>query len=152
MNEQLHTKNKKDIGSLIVASFFIFVAVMTFYDTTQYSDLDSKVFPRACAIVLLIFSVLTIVWEFTKPSSSEGFGNGYWWRRIVLVVTMLIACVAMPYITFLPAGMIAFAGGLIAAMHDRWSRRTLLLYWGSGLVIIIAFYAIFHYVLHVPLP
>ncbi len=152
MNEQIHNTNQKDIGSLIVASFFIFVAVMTFYDTTQYSDLDSKVFPRACATVLLIFSVLTIVWEFMKPSRSEGFGNGYWWRRIVLVLAMLIACMAMPYITFLPAGMIAFAGGLVAAMHDRWSRRTLLLYWGSGLVIIIAFYAIFHYVLHVPLP
>lgn len=144
--------NQHNIGSLIIAIVFIFVAVLTLYDTTHYSDIDSKVFPRACAIVLLIFSVITVICELIKPSKVDGFGSGYWWRRVFLVATMLIACLAMPYITFIPAGGIAFIGGLVAAMHDRWSARTLLLYWGSGAVIIVAFSSIFKYVLHVPLP
>ena len=144
--------NQENIGSLIIATVFIFIAIITLYDTTHYTDIDSKVFPRACAIVLLIFSIITVVWELIKPSKIDGFGAGYWWRRVFLVATMLMACFAMPYITFIPAGCIAFMGGLVAAMHDRWSPRTLLLYWGSGLVIIVAFYSIFKYVLHVPLP
>lgn len=146
-----HRVNQKNIGSIVIALFFVFVAVITLYDTTQYSDTDSKVFPRACAIVLLIFSLLTVIWELIKPSKVDGFGEGHWWRRVFLVVTMLIACIAMPYITFVPAGGIAFVGGLIAAMHDRWSPRTFVVYWGSGLVIIVTFYSIFKYVLHVPL-
>lgn len=144
--------NQENFGSLIIATVFIFVAVITLYDTTHYSDIDSKVFPRACAIVLLIFSVVTVIGELIKPSKVDGFGSGYWWRRVFLVVTMLMACLAMPYVTFMPAAGIAFIGGLIAAMHNRWSPRTLLLYWGSGAVIIVAFYSIFKYVLHVPLP
>jgi|AntAceMinimDraft_12_1070368.scaffolds.fasta_scaffold138321_1 putative tricarboxylic transport membrane protein len=144
--------NQKNIGSLIIATVFIFVAVLTLYDTTHYSDMDSKVFPRACATVLLIFSIVTVIWELIKPSNVDGFGSGYWWRRILLVTSMLMACLAMPYITFMPAGGIAFIGGLVAAMHDRWSKRTLLLYWGSGAVIVVAFYSIFKYVLYVPLP
>ena len=144
--------NQKNIGSLIIATVFIFVAVLTLYDTTHYSDMDSKVFPRACATVLSLFSIVTVIWELIKPSNVDGFGSGYWWRRILLVTTMLIACFAMPYITFMPAGGIAFIGGLVAAMHDRWSTRTLLLYWGSGAVIVVAFYSIFKYVLYVPLP
>lgn len=152
VNNNTSMVNKKNAGSLIVASIFMCVAVITLYDTTHYSDIDSKIFPRACAIVLLLFSILTMIWELIKPSNIDGFGAGHWWRRIVLVATMLIACIAMPHITFIPAGGIAFVGGLIAAMHNHWSQRTLLLYWGSGTVIIVAFYSIFKYVLYVPLP
>jgi putative tricarboxylic transport membrane protein len=143
---------QENIGSLIIAAIFICIAIITLYDTTNYSDMDSKVFPRACAIVLLIFSIITVIWELIKPTEVDGFGSGSWWRRIVLIVTMLLACIVIPYVTFLPAGGIAFAGGLIAAMHNSWSMRTLLLYWGSGLLIIVAFYSIFKYVLYVPLP
>jgi putative tricarboxylic transport membrane protein len=65
---------------------------------------------------------------------------------------MLLACLAMPHITFIPAGGIAFIGGLIASMHHRWTSHTLLLYWGSGAIIIVAFHSFFKYVLYVPLP
>jgi putative tricarboxylic transport membrane protein len=143
---------QKDLGSLLASTFFVLLGVIIIYDTTSYSDFDSKVFPRACAVVLIVFSILAIARDFFKQTSSEGFGRGSWWRRILLVVTMLIACFVMPYVSFLPAGAIAFVGGLIAAMHDQWSKRTLALYWGSGLIIIIAFYVIFRHVLHVPLP
>ena len=102
--------------------------------------------------MLLIFSYVTVIFELIKQSYVDGFGTGYWWRRIVLVTSMLVACLAKSYITVMPAGGNALIGGLVAAMHDRWSKRTLLLYWGSGAVIVVAFYTIFKYVLYVPLP
>ena len=58
----------------------------------------------------------------------------------------------MPSVGLLPAGAIAFAGGLSAAMHDDWTVSTALIYWGAGAVIMCAFIAIFKLVLLVPLP
>ena len=145
-------KNQGYLGSLIVSALFIIAGLVTLYDTNSYSDVDSKVFPRAVAIILIICAVISLITTIVKSSSEQGFGQGSWWRRIVLVITMLLACFAMPYVGFLAAGAIAFCGGLIAAMHDQWSMRIILLYGGIGAVIMVAFYSLFRYLLHVPLP
>lgn len=146
------TKSQSRIGSAIVSAFFVLAGIVTLYDTTGYSDRDSQVFPRAVAIILIITATIALVRTFLKPTDEDGFGSGVWWRRCLLIVTMFLACFAMPIVGFLPAGAIAFAGGLIAAMHDQWARTNLLLYWGSGAAIMVAFYSIFKFLLHVPLP
>ena len=140
------------IGSLVISALFVVAGAVTLYDTTGYSDRDSKVFPQTVAIILIITAALSFIAQFLKRPEEDGFGAGSWWRRCLLVVTMLLTCVAMPIVGFLPAGVIAFAGGPIAAMHDRWTLRTVLLYWGAGAVIMIAFFTLFKYALHVPLP
>ena len=140
------------LGSLIVTVFFFIAGIVALYDTLSYSDTDSQVFPQTVAIGLVLFTSISLVTQFLKPSESEGFGSGIWWRRVLLIVAMLLACAAMPYIGFLPAGAIAFAGGLIAAMHDRWTVRTVLVYWGSGFVVMVAFFTLFKFALQVPLP
>lgn len=142
----------KSVGSFIVSAFFIIAGIITLYDTMSYSDIDSKVFPRAAAIVLIICAGVSLVYGLIKPTPEEGFGNGSWWRRLLLVITMLISCIAMPYLGFLIASSIAFAGGLIAAMHDQWTPKRLIIYWGSGALVMIAFYVLFKMVLQVPLP
>jgi putative tricarboxylic transport membrane protein len=58
----------------------------------------------------------------------------------------------MPYIGFLLAAVISFVGGMIAAMHDRWSLKALIVYLGSGALIMVVFYMLFRYALYVPLP
>ena len=140
------------IGSFIISAFFIIAGIVTIYDTMSYSDIDSKVFPRASAIVLIICAGASLIYGFIKPTAEEGFGHGSWWRRVLLVITMLISCIAMPFLGFLAASAIAFVGGLIAAMHDQWTTKKLLLYWGSGALIMIGFYVLFKMVLQVPLP
>lgn len=146
------SKSQGHIGSLIVSALFVIVGFVTLYDTTSYTDKDSQVFPQTVAVVLIITAAISFITRFLKPSDEGGFGRGIWWRRVLLVGTMFLTCFAMPLIGFLPAGIIAFAGGLIAAMHDRWSSKTAALYWGCGAVIMVTFYALFKFVLHVPLP
>lgn len=146
------SKSQGQIGSLLTSAFFVMAGVVTLYDTTGYTDRDSQVFPITVAILLIITAGVSFITRFLKPSNEGGFGRGVWWRRVLLIVTMLLACFAMPYVGFLPAGAIAFAGGLIAAMHDDWSKSTILLYWGAGAVIMLAFFALFKFVLLVPLP
>ena len=152
MNNTDNRKSQGHIGSLTVSGFFVLAGLVTLYDTTSYSDVDSKVFPQAVAIILIICAAISFITTIMKPSSEGGFGRGIWWRRILLVITMLLACAAMPFIGFLAAGTIAFGGGLIAAMHDRWSARTIVLYCCIGALIMIVFYLLFRYPLHVPLP
>ena len=147
-----HNHRQGYIGSLIVSALFIFAGLVTLYDTTGYSDVDSKVFPRAVAIVLIICASIAFITTAMKSLTEEGFGQGIWWRRWLLVITMLLACFAMPYVGFLAGGAIAFCGGLIAAMHDRWSLKTVLLYGGIGAVIMTVFYVLFRFLLNVPLP
>ena len=140
------------IGSLIVSAFFVLAGVVTLYDAQSYTDRDSQVFPQTVAIILIVCASVSFITRFLNPASDGGFGQGIWWRRVLLIVTMLITCLAMPVTGFLPAGIIAFSGGLIAAMHDRWTLSNVLVYWGSGAIIMVAFYALFKFVLHVPLP
>ena len=152
MNKSDARKNQGYLGSLLISALFIIAGLVTLYDTTNYSDVDSKVFPRAVAIILILCATISFISTLLKSSNEQGFGQGIWWRRILLIITMLLACFAMPYVGFLAAGAIAFCGGLITAMHDQWSSRTLFLYGSIGLIIMIVFYTLFRYLLHVPLP
>jgi hypothetical protein len=152
MNDSSVSKSQGQTGSLIVSALFAFAGVVTLYDTMSYTDRDSQVFPQTVAVILIVTAAISFIMRFLKPSEDGGFGQGIWWRRCLLIVTMFLTCFAMPFVGFLPAGVIAFAGGLIAAMHDDWSSKTLMLYWGAGAVIMIAFFSLFKFVLHVPLP
>lgn len=152
MTASFTSKSQGHIGSLLVSALFVVAGVVTLYDTMGYSDRDSQVFPQTVAIILIITAAISFITQFLKPSDEGGFGSGIWWRRCLLIISMFLACFAMPVVGFLPAGAIAFAGGLIAAMHDRWTPSNLLLYWGSGAVIMIAFFSLFKFILHVPLP
>lgn len=145
-------KLKSNTGTLVISAFFVFAGAITLYDTTGYSDIDSKVFPQTVAIFLVISALIAFVTALIKPAEEEGFGNGIWWRRALLVAAMLVACLMMPYIGFLYSGLLAFAGCLIAAMHDQWSPKTGIVYSLAGIVIITAFYTLFRYGLLVPLP
>ncbi len=146
------SESQGQIGSLLTSAFFVFAGVVTLYDTTGYSDRDSQVFPITVAILLIITAGVSFIIRFLRPSNEGGFGSGVWWRRFLLVTAMLLTCFLMPYVGFLPAGVVAFAGGLIAANHDNWNTSSVFLYWGAGAVIMLAFFAMFKYVLLVPLP
>jgi putative tricarboxylic transport membrane protein len=146
------TSVSKDVGTLIIAGLFIIAGIVTLYDVSTYSDVDSKVFPRTVAIGLIVISSLVLLKSWLVPRTQNGFGQGDWWRRIVLVVTMLIACLLMPYLSFVPAVTVAFIGGLIAANHENWNARSIAIYGISAALVISGFYSLFRFALSVPLP
>lgn len=145
-------KSGGQIGSLLASLFFICAGLITLYDTISYTDRDSQVFPQTVAIILVVTATVSFIARFLKPSDEGGFGTGIWWRRVLLIMTMFLMCFLIPKIGFLSAGVVAFSGGLIAAMHESWSAKTLILYSVSGAVVITAFYVLFKFVLYVPLP
>ena len=152
MTDAATTSGRKDVGTLAIASLFIGLGLLTLYDVTTYSDSDSVVFPTFVAYALILCSVLVIIYSWLRPNPDNGFGDGTWWRRLLLVVTMLGACLVMPFAGFLPATVIAFAGGLVAARHEGWDARSAIVFAASGVFIMAGFYALFRFALGVPLP
>ena len=148
----MNLTTKRDYGSLIISLLFVAIGVITLYDTTGYTDVDSKIFPRAAAIALILAAGASCIRWMLFPRKSEGFGGGTWWRRILLIGSMLIAALAMPKIGFLPSGILVFIGGLAAGMEERWDLRSIVLYAVCSAVIVTAFYSLFKYALYVPLP
>lgn len=149
------------IGSVVVSGFFIVAGIVTLYDTTTYTDVDSKVFPRAAAILLIVAAAISLVSDLVirrrRASAAGAHGDaqpieGDTWRRVLLIAAMLTCCLAMPITGFLPAAAIAFTGALFAAMHERWTLARALLYTLSGALLMGGFYALFRFALHVPLP
>lgn len=143
---------ERSAGSLIISLMLMVVGLVTLYDTTGYTDLDSKIFPRAAAAMLILAAGASCILWVVRPTPTEGFGTGSWWRRILLVGSMLAAALAMPLIGFLFSAMVVFAGGLASGMHGAWTSRTLVLYPAISLAIITAFHVLFKHGLHVPLP
>ena len=146
------TDSSSRLGSILVASLLIIIGFITLYDAASYTDVDSKVFPQTSAIALILFSTLAIGKQIIQPTAVSGIEFGSWWRRIVLVSSMLLACALMPYTGLLIACVLTFVLGLIASMHDEWTNRKAIVYFLSGLSIIVCFYVLFKFVLHVPLP
>ena len=151
MSEHMN-QPKTRFGSIIVCAFFVLVGLITLYDTTSYTDIDSKIFPQTVAIILILCASIALAKNIFGSSADEGFGRGTWWRRIVLVASMLLACLVMPAVGFLAASGIAFAGGLVSAMHHRWTTRNSILYTLIGIAVMCLFYSLFRFVLLVPLP
>jgi hypothetical protein len=147
---------RKDIGTLLIASLFIGLGLVTLYDVTTYSDTDSVVFPTFVAYALIFCSVLVILYSWLRPSPDNGFGSGNWWRRLLLVATMHDRCLSGDALCsgFLTGNSrLPFAGSLIAARHEGWDMPV------AGLcsqppasVIMAGFYALFRFALGVPLP
>ncbi len=152
MIETATRSTRKDAGTLVVASLFIGLGLITLYDVTTYSDSDSVVFPTFVAYALIFCSVLVIIASWLRPNQDNGFGSGDWWRRLLLVATMLGGGFLMPAAGFLPATAIAFAGGLIAARHEGWDARSAVVFAASGVFIMAGFYSLFRFALGVPLP
>jgi putative tricarboxylic transport membrane protein len=140
-------------GGAVVAALMVLFGCFVLWDTLSYTDGDSSVFPRACAITLIVVSLAYIVvWllGYSEPDSTPA--PGQWWRRLTLVAIMLVGTLAMPLIGFLPAALPIFGALLLVAMHDQWTPFRMIVYPLVGLAIVFGFFYIFQELLQVQLP
>ncbi len=142
----------RDTGGIIVAAIFIFIGVLALWDTFDYTDADSFVFPRTVAGAMIVFCIALIAWSLVRPIDAATRGAESTPRRVGLVAAMLVAALLMPYAGFLLSGLLAFAAIVWLAMYDPWTRRRLIVYPLVGSAIVLGFYFLFTRVLLVPLP
>lgn len=154
MSNNLNTGLQRDTATIVMASLFIIVSVVSLWDTTHMLDSDSYVFPRAIAIAMIILSLSLIVWNLVKPrmEKSDAVPEASTIRRVSLVVVMLGSCLAMPWLGFLIPGIATFVLLMWIAMYDEWTTKRMIMYPLIAVVIVLGFYTLFGNILQVPLP
>jgi hypothetical protein len=154
--DTVETQEKKDLSGMVVAAILIFVAVVAIWDTTDMTDSDSFIFPRAIAVSMISFCILFIVQQMISPSIGKndeaGVQGGSTPRRIGLVSAMVISSLLMPWLGFLISGVLAFSSIMMLAMFDEWTLSRRLIFSLSGIAIVVGFYIVFAQLLLVPLP
>lgn len=154
--DTIEKQEKRDLGGMVVAAILIFIAVAAIWDTTDMTDSDSFVFPRAVAISMIGFCILLIVKQMIAPSIGKndeaGVSGGSTPRRIGLVSTMVVSSLLMPWLGFLVSGVLAFGSIMVLAMYDEWTPSRRLVFSLTGIAIVVGFYFMFAELLHVPLP
>ncbi len=144
---------RRDMKTIGVAVLFIILGVVVIYDTTTYVDVDSYVFPRTIAITLIVLSLALVIVKAVRPgAAAEAPEPGSTPRRVGLVLAMVAASAAMPYLGFFLSGLAAFVAIMALAMFDPWTRRRLALFSVTCVGIVAGFYGLFAGLLQVPLP
>lgn len=154
--DTVEKQEKVDLGGMVVAAILILVAAVALWDTTDMTDADSFIFPRAIAIAMIGFCILFIALQMISPSLGKndeaGVNGGSIIRRIGLVVAMVVSSLLMPWLGFLVSGVLAFGSIMMLAMYDEWTASRRLVFPLVALVIVAGFYFMFAELLLVPLP
>jgi hypothetical protein len=147
------TDARKDTGGAVVAAILIGIGCLVIWDTLEYVDSDSAVFPRTFAGVMIAASlVYVLMWLLGRGEQRPEPEAGSARRRVLLVVIMLAGALTMPWIGFIPAALPVFGALLLVAMYDPWTPYRMVVYPLIGTAIVLGFYFLFSQALQVPLP
>ena len=151
--ERKTNSTARDIRGTLGAIVFIIVGVVAWWQIHDAPSDQAAVFPLTVISLMVVFSVLLILRNLLGYGAPEGAAaSGSVWRRVALVVAMILATVVMPYIGFVISALAAYIAIMAIAMYERWTGPRLLLYPAAGVVVVLGFYFIFQTVFQVPLP
>lgn len=146
-------RDTRDLRGTIGALIFIAVGGVCWWDIREMPSPQAAVFPQTVTGLMVAFSALLILRNLLGYASPEPIGSaGSVIRRVALIVVMIVATLAMPYLGFPIAALAAYVAIMAIAMYERWTPARLCLYPASGVVVVLGFYSIFKYLFQVPLP
>jgi len=145
-------KRHHDIAGIGFAIGFVALGVAALYGSREMSPLGS-VFPRTVAGALIVFAFAYIVEALLRgveqPARSQSEST---LRRALLVGCMLGWALLLTVLGFVVSSVIGFALLSAVASYQRWTWKRTLLYLFANAVVVLGFFALFHYALLVPLP
>lgn len=147
MNEPV----RRDVRGIAGSAVFIVVGVLAIWHSSEFSPLGS-VFPRTIAATMIVLAAVYIAMALLRPQAPEAMAAGSNWRRSALIVVLLAWAFLLETIGFLSTSVLAYAAILVIANYDRWTPRLALAYTAVGAAVLGGLYAVFHYLLQVPLP
>lgn len=145
------TRPRPHYAGIAGAAFFIAAGALALWHSREFSALGA-VFPRTMAALMIVLSIAYIATTLLRPRGAEPQPPGSAWRRGGLMVVFLAWSLLLEPLGFLTSSIAAFAAILVIANYDRWTPRTVVAYGLAGAVVLGGLYAIFRYVLQVPMP
>jgi hypothetical protein len=146
-------QDRRDLRGTLGAALFIIVGLVVLWESGDIGSWGGAVFPQTLAILLIGLCILLIVRNLLGRASSEPLPpRGSAVRRTGLVLSMLVAALAMPYTGFIIAGVLSYVAIMLFAMYERWTLARKLVYPLVGVLTVFAFHFLFDTVFLVPLP
>ena len=133
------------------AAFFIVMGALALWHSREFSALGS-VFPRTIATLMILLSIAYVATTLLRPRDEEAQVAGSAWRRGALMVVFVAWSLLLERAGFLATSVAAFIAILVIANYDRWTPRMVVGYGLAGAAVLGGLYAIFRFVLQVPLP
>lgn len=145
------SESKRDTAGAICAALLAAVGGASIWAAQEFSDLGA-VFPRTIGALLLMLGLLYLGFNATGSGRATAPLEGSRLRRIGLAITMLFWVFTLETLGFLVSSAVSMGALLWIANYDSWRLRSVLIYGGSALVLLLGFYVLFKVVLAVPLP
>lgn len=142
---------RRDVRGIAGAAVAIAAGALAWYHTKEFSAMGA-VFPRTVAAAMMIFAIVYIAVSILRPSAPATPPKGSAWRRVALVAVLIAWSVLLERVGFLATSIACFAAILVIANYDRWTPRSAATYAVAGAAVVGGLYAIFRFVLQVPLP
>lgn len=145
-------KRRRDLGGIIGSVFAIVTGALAWHFAGDFSTMGS-VFPRTVAAGMIFFAILYIVFASVMPDVQAAPSRpASTWRRIALVAVLAAWSILLEKVGFLSTSVACYAAILVIANYDRWTPRMAVTYTLVGAAVLGGLYAIFRFVLQVPLP
>ena len=140
-----------DWRGIVGCVFAIAGGAAAWYHAKEFSAMGA-VFPRTLSIAMIIGAAAYIVVALLRPAPQAAHAPGSTWRRFALVGVMAAWSLLLESVGFLAMSSACFAAILLIANYDRWTPRMALVYTAASAIVVGGLYAIFRFVLLVPLP
>lgn len=140
-----------DVPGIVGAVVFIAIGALALYHSREFTPLGA-VFPRTMAIAMMLLSVVYIAMVLLRPTGAPPAPGGSNFRRAALVAVMVAWSLALERVGFLTTSVVAYALIMLIANYDRWTPARAVGHVAAGAIVLGSLYAIFRFVLQVPLP
>jgi putative tricarboxylic transport membrane protein len=141
----------RDVGGIVGCGVAIAAGALAWYYAKDFSAMGA-VFPRTVAAAMMLFAAAYIAAALLRPSARAAPAPGSVWRRAALVAVMAAWSVLLEKVGFLSTSVACYTAILVIANYDRWTPRMAVGYAVVGATVLGGLYAIFRFVLQVPLP
>jgi hypothetical protein len=140
-------------ADLIIGGFIAAVAILAYAVTRDVSRLGI-IFVDYVLVIMGVLSTVILVKGFIKPERLKFFESTVERNNVLTgVAILLVYLIFLPLVGFLPTSYVFyFAFNTYLTDEDRFSTRNLIQSAVISLLVVTAFYFIFHNFLEVPLP
>ena len=142
---------RPDYPAIAASAAFAVIGVLALWYSRDFSALGS-VFPRTIGTTMIVLSIAHIVVLLVRRPAPRPQEAGSPWRRIALMAVFVAWSMLLERAGFLATSVVAYAAILVISNYDRWTARMAIAYGLAGAVVLGGLYAIFRFLLQVPLP
>ncbi|HEX5128161.1 MAG TPA: tripartite tricarboxylate transporter TctB family protein [Usitatibacter sp.] len=143
---------KRDVPGIVGSVILIGIALVAIYYSKDFSPLGS-VFPRTIGAAMILFSALYIVVAWIRPQPAQPPAQREsTWRRAALAIVMVAWGLLLERVGFLTTSIVAFTALILIANYHDWTPRRIVGYSVTAALVLGGLYALFRFVLQVPLP